>query len=116
MCEQRFSIQQLSAAIICSTTSFLEQADLLFLRARPIEDIAATPDMRWIVSNGTLIRPERSISTAPPRGPGFKDQTWPIQNGVFHIFVGDWGAWRALRAIGALQYVVDRGVHMVVWA
>ena len=34
-----------------------KQADLLLLRANPLEDIAATRNMRWIVSNGRLIRP-----------------------------------------------------------
>jgi imidazolonepropionase-like amidohydrolase len=34
-----------------------KQADLLLLRDNPLDDITATRDMRWIVSNGTLIRP-----------------------------------------------------------
>jgi imidazolonepropionase-like amidohydrolase len=34
-----------------------KQADLLLLRANPLENIAATRDLRWIVSNGRLIQP-----------------------------------------------------------
>jgi imidazolonepropionase-like amidohydrolase len=39
-----------------------KQADLLLLRSCPLDDIAATRDIRWILSNGRLIRPDGSAS------------------------------------------------------